>query len=100
MSRISTTLQQIAQAWPRDALRPTIQFSQVLVFLASSDSVKFRAVAAARALTENRGKNQFSLTEKMTIPSSSPDHYTRLLDGLEKSLNRGRRSWIERLFSL
>jgi len=96
----SPALQQIARAWPRDALRPTIQFSQVLTSLAISDSVNHRAVAAARALAENRVKTQFSLTEKMTTPASSPVHYTRLVEGVEKSLRGEKRSWIERFFAL
>jgi hypothetical protein len=58
MSPSSPALLQIARAWPRDALRPTIQFSQVLAFLATSDSVNPRAVAAARAMAENRVKTQ------------------------------------------
>lgn len=61
MSRVSPTLHQIAQAWPIDPLRPTIQFGQVLSVLSTSPNLSVRAVMAARALSENRLKTQVSV---------------------------------------
>jgi hypothetical protein len=58
MARFSPALEQIAQNWPKDSLRPAIQFSNVLAYLSSSNSLAPTTVAAARALVENRVKNQ------------------------------------------
>lgn len=54
---VSPALRTIAQAWPRDALRPH-QFGNVLENLAESSALRVRAVMAARALSENRLKAQ------------------------------------------
>lgn len=58
MSRVSPTLHQLAQAWPADPLRPTVQFGQVLSALSTSPNLRARAVMAARALSEDRLKTQ------------------------------------------
>ncbi|KAF8313863.1 hypothetical protein DL93DRAFT_2167662 [Clavulina sp. PMI_390] len=100
MSRVSATLHQIAQNWPADPLRPTMQFSQVLSSLSTSPNLSVRAVMAARALSENRLKTQFPLSEKTTTPASTPLHYTRLVEGVEKAIRGEKRSFIERFFSL
>lgn len=63
MSRVSPTLHQLAQAWPVDPLRPTVQFGQVLVGLSTSPNLSLRAVMATRALSEDRLKTQvFTVT--------------------------------------
>lgn len=58
MSRVSPTLHQLAQAWPVDPLRPTVQFGQVLAGLSTSPNLSLRAVMATRALSEDRLKTQ------------------------------------------
>lgn len=84
MSRISPTLHQIAQAWPSDPLRPTIQFGQVLTALSNSPNLSVRAVMAARALSENTLKTQVRFivvpprccrsTLPMLVPYHREDH--------------------------
>ncbi|KAF8343894.1 uncharacterized protein EI90DRAFT_2901747 [Cantharellus anzutake] len=102
MSRIvySAPLQQIARTWPQDRLRPNIQFSQVLEFLSMSPTINARSVAAARALTIDRIKGQVTLSEKMTAPPSSPKHYSKLVEGVNRSIRGEKRSWIEQFFAL
>ena len=112
----SSSLQQIARTWPEDKLRPNIQFSQVLQFLSESPALDARSVAAARALSTDRVRRQvrrniyspfsdtekklkFGLSEKMLAPPSSPEHYSRLVENVDKC-SWGQRSWIERFFAL
>lgn len=114
---VSPALRTIAQAWPRDAFRPH-QFSSVLETLAESPNLRVRAVMAARALNENRLATQvravtlglgnsssnlytkLPLSPTMTTPASSPLHYTRMTDAVERAMRGEKRSWIERFFSL
>jgi len=96
----SSSLQQIARTWPEDRLRPGIQFGQVLKFLSKSSTLDARSVAAARALSTDRVKSQFALSDKISAPPSSPEHYIRLVENVDKCLRGQKRSWIERFFAL
>ncbi|KAG8935601.1 hypothetical protein FRC03_010429 [Tulasnella sp. 419] len=103
MSRAQQALHRVAQSWPHDPARPTLQFKELLDYVASSQTsaeLSPKTVAAVRALKDNRLMHKYALKERTTKPASMPEHYDRLLLGYQNVLKGKRRTWWNILFGI
>ncbi|GAA5884834.1 hypothetical protein JCM6882_007114 [Rhodosporidiobolus microsporus] len=99
----------VADAWPRDVLRPNRQFAAAIrqaadrAFLeggqapAEGAHAQFRqlspvqakkaqeAAASLRRLLENQAMKTYPATDRTTKPASFPKHYSRLIEVAEKA---------------
>ncbi|KAJ7079564.1 hypothetical protein B0H15DRAFT_858231 [Mycena belliarum] len=97
---LAKEMARIASACPTDPLRPHIQLQTFLQSLATHPRLTPAAVRAAQALERNDMQKKYALTDKMLNPASAPLHYTRLVDGVEKSLQGIGRPWWKRFFGI
>ncbi|KAI0052497.1 hypothetical protein FA95DRAFT_1553493 [Auriscalpium vulgare] len=99
-TKLAHQLTRVAADWPADPLRPTLQLKTLLTSLADHPSLTPAAVAAVRALRQNRLARKFPIPEKVLKPASMPLHYTRLRQGYEKSLEGIGRPWWKIFFGV
>ncbi|GAA6061718.1 hypothetical protein JCM10212_004950 [Sporobolomyces blumeae] len=113
----------VAQQWPKDVLRPSLQFSEAIrtaadrVFLPANATPPPRgsdssgplnelspvqakkaeeSIAALHRLMENRALKAHPITDRTTKPASVPKHYARIEDTVERAA-RGevfKKSWL------
>ncbi|KAI1385179.1 uncharacterized protein F4822DRAFT_412275 [Hypoxylon trugodes] len=86
--------------WPKDTLRPQIQFHDVLRkrFEQSSNSPEQEQLQQANALyslLDNRYKRKYPITGTLLHPKSNPTYFSNLVQELEEAPNR---SSMERLW--
>ncbi|KDE08723.1 hypothetical protein MVLG_01178 [Microbotryum lychnidis-dioicae p1A1 Lamole] len=110
---LRTSLHSLARRWPKDPLRPTLQFSDSLQ--AAVDRVFATPPAAAELgqkqilkaqemhdsltrLLANDALKSYPMTQKTLKPASFPKHYARMQDGIARA-SRGEvvkgQSWLE-----
>ncbi|KAF2155319.1 hypothetical protein K461DRAFT_319745 [Myriangium duriaei CBS 260.36] len=118
MSRavVSKHYARIASQWPKDVLRPEVQFQKLLnARIANAPSVdaqreellgkvlgskpsprapELSEVNALYSLLENRYSKLHPIPEAMMAPKSDPEYYTRLRQQLDETPNR---SWFSDL---
>ncbi|GAA5864692.1 hypothetical protein JCM3774_006044 [Rhodotorula dairenensis] len=88
----------VANTWPRDPLRPKLQFQDAIRSAADraladsapplSDTQLWKANEAVKAmqrLVNNRALEQFPVTQRTTKPASFPKHYSRIADSIERA---------------
>ncbi|KAI1430734.1 hypothetical protein GGR50DRAFT_690264 [Xylaria sp. CBS 124048] len=86
--------------WPKDTIRPEVQFQQVLQkrFEQPSSSVsetdQLKQANALYSLLENRYKRTYPITGSLLRPKSNPTYFNDLLRELEEAPNR---SFFDRL---
>ncbi|KAI0508746.1 hypothetical protein F5B22DRAFT_619433 [Xylaria bambusicola] len=86
--------------WPKDTIRPEIQFQTVLQKrfdqpkLALSEEEQLRQANALYSLLDNRYKKKYPITGSLLQPKSNPTYFTDLLKELEEAPTR---SYFERL---
>ncbi|KAJ6526568.1 hypothetical protein DFH09DRAFT_168533 [Mycena vulgaris] len=92
--KLAEEMARIAAACPIDPLRPHIQLQTFLKSLATHPRLTPEAVRAAQALERNEIQKKHALTDITLKPASSPLHYERLVDGIDKSMKGiGRPFW-------
>ncbi|GAA5979487.1 hypothetical protein JCM10908_002942 [Rhodotorula pacifica] len=86
-----------ASAWPRDPLRPKLQFADAIRTAADraladkaplSDTQVWKAreaVAAMQRLVHNKALEKYPVTQRTTKPASFPKHYSRIVDTIERA---------------
>ncbi|OTB00774.1 hypothetical protein M426DRAFT_324014 [Hypoxylon sp. CI-4A] len=79
--------------WPKDTLRPQIQFQDVLRkrFEASSnlsEQEQLKQANALYSLIDNRYKKKYPITGSLLRPKSQPSYFTDLVRELEEAPNR------------
>ncbi|GAA5854712.1 hypothetical protein JCM3766R1_000626 [Sporobolomyces carnicolor] len=103
---LRAAFESVASQWPRDALRPSLQFSDSI--RKASDRIFHIATAAPSAapatelsqlqqlkaeqtlaslqrLIENRALKAHPMTERTTKPASFPKHYARIQDAIDRT---------------
>ncbi|KAI0920474.1 hypothetical protein AcW1_002202 [Taiwanofungus camphoratus] len=93
-------LHRIAATWPVDPFRPNLQLKNLLDSLADHPHLTPQAVRAARALQDNEFQTKYALSEKILKPASTPHHYSRLVEGFEKSAKGIGRPWWKIFFGI
>ncbi|SCV72563.1 BQ2448_4100 [Microbotryum intermedium] len=116
-STLRTSLHSLARQWPKDPLRPTLQFSDSLQ--AAIDRAFPTTTATGTTATElgqkqllkaremhdgltrllaNDALKSYPMSQKTLQPASFPKHYARMQDGIARA-SRGEvvkgRSWLE-----
>ncbi|KAI0970675.1 hypothetical protein F4678DRAFT_115163 [Xylaria arbuscula] len=87
--------------WPKDTIRPEIQFQAVLQKrfeqpkLNLSEDDQLKQANALYSLLDNRYKRTYPITGSLLQPKSNPTYFTDLLKELEEAPNR---SFMERLW--
>merc|ERR1719487_621254 len=109
---LRTAWHAVASAWPRDPLRPKLQFADAIRTAADrafasaevSDTQRWKANEAVRAmqrLVQNKALEQYPVTQRTTKPASFPKHYQRIADTIERA-ERGevfkQPGWFKRKF--
>ncbi|KAF9054272.1 hypothetical protein BJ165DRAFT_1337797 [Panaeolus papilionaceus] len=90
----------IAETWKRDPFRPNIQLQTFLKSLAQHPRLTDKTVDAVRALRDGDMQKKYELSFKTLHPPSSPLHYDRLVEGVEKSAQGIKRSWWKVFFGV
>ncbi|KAI6088314.1 hypothetical protein F4821DRAFT_234263 [Hypoxylon rubiginosum] len=85
--------------WPKDTLRPHVQFQDVLRkrFETSSslpEQDQLKEANALYSLLDNRYKKKYPITGSLLRPKSKPTYFTDLVKELEEAPNR---SYLERM---
>ncbi|KAB2575694.1 hypothetical protein BFW01_g11233 [Lasiodiplodia theobromae] len=98
-STIAKHYARIAGAWPKDVLRPTVQFQDALKARAAAASAapeaqELRNVNALYSLLDNRYANKYPTSPSLLKPRSNPSYYDDLMVELSRAPERG---WFERL---
>ncbi|BGP29516.1 hypothetical protein JCM10296v2_001255 [Rhodotorula toruloides] len=98
--RLRQAWHQAAQAWPRDPLRPTVQFADAIRTAADralADAVTLspkqeqKAEQACQSLlrmANNEAARRYPMRPSTTKPASFPKHYARIEDAVAR-INRG-----------
>ncbi|GAA5961123.1 hypothetical protein JCM8115_005836 [Rhodotorula mucilaginosa] len=111
---LRTAWHAVASAWPRDPLRPKLQFADAIrtaadrAFVASESPLTetqrwkaSEAVGAMQRLVQNKALEQYPVTQRTTKPASFPKHYQRIADTIERA-ERGevfkQPGWFKRKF--
>ncbi|KAI0836214.1 hypothetical protein F5Y06DRAFT_298933 [Hypoxylon sp. FL0890] len=86
--------------WPKDTLRPEIQFQDILRkrFEQSSglsEQEQLRQANALYSLIDNRYKKKYPITGSLLRPKSQPTYFSDLVQELEAAPNR---SYLERVW--
>ncbi|KAG7447239.1 uncharacterized protein BT62DRAFT_1075321 [Guyanagaster necrorhizus] len=97
--QLSQHLSTIATKWVQDPFRH-IQLSVFLESLAKHPRLTPQAVEAASALQNNIVFNKYPLSPKTLEPASVPLHYSRLVEGMEKSAQGIGRPWWKAFFGV
>ncbi|OJD35642.1 cytochrome b pre-mrna-processing protein 6 p07253 [Diplodia corticola] len=97
-STIAKHYARIAGAWPKDVLRPTVQFQEALKTRAAAASAapaaqELKDVNALYSLLENRYANKYPVSPALLKPRSNPSYYDDLMVELSRAPDR---SWFER----
>ncbi|RYP41937.1 hypothetical protein DL767_000674 [Monosporascus sp. MG133] len=95
------TLRALSQ-WPKDPLRPQVQFQDVLrrrfeqqqQQQRTSEGELLKQANALYSLLDNRYKKKYPITGSILKPKSNPTYYSDLLKELEEG---PRRSWLDRM---
>ncbi|KAG8953286.1 hypothetical protein FRC04_002696 [Tulasnella sp. 424] len=96
-------LKRLASAWPKDPIRPHLQFGELLQYIAEStpaDKISARTVGAVKALEDNELMKKYPISPKMRAPASFPQHYDRLVLGHKNAALGKRRSFLQVLFGV
>ncbi|KAI2627583.1 hypothetical protein GGR54DRAFT_421163 [Hypoxylon sp. NC1633] len=85
--------------WPKDTLRPQVQFQDILrkrfeQASSSSEEDQLRQANALYSLLDNRYKKSYPITGSLLQPKSHPTYFTDLVTELEEAPNR---SYIARM---
>ncbi|KAI1258764.1 hypothetical protein F5Y18DRAFT_412364 [Xylariaceae sp. FL1019] len=86
--------------WPRDTIRPEVQFQEVLIKrfekndVKLSEEEKLKQANALYSLLDNRYKKTYPITGTLMQPKSNPTYFADLIRELEEAPNR---SWFQRL---
>ncbi|KAF7331660.1 hypothetical protein MKEN_00045700 [Mycena kentingensis (nom. inval.)] len=99
-AKLASELTRIAAACPTDPFRPHIQLSTFLKSLATHPRLTPEAVRAAQILERNETQKRYPLSEKILNPASAPQHYARLVEGMEKSAQGIKRPWWKIFFGI
>jgi len=97
---VGAPLRRIAATWPIDPFRPNLQLKNFLEALADHPNLTPQAVRAARALQDNEFQKKYALSDKTLKPASMPHHYTRLVEGFDKSAKGIGRPWWKIFFGI
>ncbi|KAH7063518.1 hypothetical protein B0J12DRAFT_643099 [Macrophomina phaseolina] len=97
-STIAKHYARISAAWPKDVLRPTVQFQEALKARAATassaaEAQELRNVNALYSLLDNRYATKYPVSPAMLKPRSNPSYYDDLMVELSKAPDRG---WFER----
>lgn len=98
-AQLSQRLSTIAGKWVQDPFRH-IQLSAFLESLAKHPRLTPQAVEAASALQNNIIFKKYPLSPKTLEPASVPLHYSRLVEGMEKSAQGIGRPWWKVFFGV
>ncbi|KAK7931025.1 hypothetical protein PG985_001737 [Apiospora marii] len=87
--------------WPQDAIRPQVQFQDVLrkrfesksASGALSDEEELKQANALYSLIDNRYKKKYPITGTLLQPKSNPTYFTDLVRELQEAPTR---SWLDR----
>ncbi|GAA5941013.1 hypothetical protein JCM1841_006609 [Sporobolomyces salmonicolor] len=108
---LRTAFYSVAQAWPQDILRPSLQFSDAIrqaadrVFVpqasSSTPSAPYEgplnevtqsqatkaegAVASLQRLLDDRALKAYPMSDRTTKPASFPKHYARIQDSIARA---------------
>ncbi|GAA94510.1 uncharacterized protein L969DRAFT_127278 [Mixia osmundae IAM 14324] len=94
---VVASVKKLAQAWPKDRIRPQFQFCDAFVSaaersfgsketLSSAEQASAqRMVASLQRLQRNDAKNRYPVGPIITQPQSMPKHYVNLLQGLQRA---------------
>ncbi|EMR61894.1 hypothetical protein MGN70_010446 [Eutypa lata] len=89
--------------WPKDPVRPQVQFQDVLrkrfeqtstSSPALSEEDQLKQANALYSLLDNRYKKKYPITGSILKPKSNPTYYADLVQELEEGPQR---SWLDRL---
>ncbi|KAL1617106.1 hypothetical protein SLS56_011148 [Neofusicoccum ribis] len=97
-STIAKHYARITGAWPKDVLRPTVQFQDALKARAAAassapEAQELRNVNALYSLLDNRYASKYAVSPALLKPRSNPSYYDELMVELSKAPDRG---WFER----
>lgn len=97
-STIAKHYARITGAWPKDVLRPTVQFQDALKARAAAassapEAQELRNVNALYSLLDNRYASKYAVSPALLKPRSNPSYYDELMVELSKAPDRG---WLER----
>jgi len=97
------TLKQLAAKWPKDPVRPGLQFGEFLAYVAEStpsEKIPPKTLAAVKALEENQAMKKYPIGSRTIKPASYPEHYNRALLGYENALKGKGRSFFQMFFGI
>ncbi|KAI0121719.1 hypothetical protein BJ170DRAFT_687957 [Xylariales sp. AK1849] len=86
--------------WPKDTIRPTVQFQEVLKkrfeskASVLSEEEKLRQANALYSLLDNRYKKRYPITGSLLEPKSNPTYFVDLVREMEEAPNR---SFLDRI---
>ncbi|KAG8908331.1 hypothetical protein FRB99_007257 [Tulasnella sp. 403] len=102
MATRANTLRQLAKNWPKDPVRPNLQFGELLNYVAenSPEGVPARGISAVKALQSNHLMKKYPISPRTTKPASFPHHYDRLVLGYENATKGKTRSWFQIIFGI
>ncbi|ORY67099.1 uncharacterized protein BCR38DRAFT_151402 [Pseudomassariella vexata] len=86
--------------WPKDTVRPQIQFQDVLrrrfeqPAAGLSEDEQLKQANALYSLLDNRYKKKYPITGTLLRPKSNPTYFNDLVTELEEAPNR---SWFQRM---
>jgi len=83
-----------------DPIRPNMQLQNFFLSLARHPKLTPEAVKAVEELSNNALAKKYPLTEKTLRPASKPEHYERVAEAFEKSLQGIGRPWWKRFFGV
>ncbi|KIO34488.1 hypothetical protein M407DRAFT_240410 [Tulasnella calospora MUT 4182] len=96
-------LKRLASDWPKDPIRPHLQFGELLEYIAEStpgDKISARTIGAVKALEGNELMKKYSIPPNMRAPASFPQHYDRLILSHKNALLGKKRSFLQVLFGI
>jgi len=99
-TKLSRKLSSIAASWPTDPFRPNLQLKNFFQSLSTHPNLTPAAVDAVDALKNNAIMIKYPLSKKTLEPASRPQHYTRLVEGYEKSSQGIGRPWWKVFFGV
>lgn len=98
--KLGGRLRSIAATWPVDPFRPNLQLKNFLTSLADHPNLTPEAVRAAHTLQDSQLQKKYPLSDHILKPASMPHHYTRLVEGFEKSAKGIGRPWWKIFFGV
>ncbi|EJD41213.1 hypothetical protein AURDEDRAFT_69079 [Auricularia subglabra TFB-10046 SS5] len=90
----------LADSWPGDAFHSNLQLRVFLKALATHPKLTADAVKIMQALKDDKLYHTYRPTKRTLHPPSIPEHYVRLVEGVQKAQQGIGRPWWKRILGL